>query len=49
MATSKLTRRHSILLALAALFALGGAFAAMNPPDRSLDRDTLARLAAEAG
>jgi hypothetical protein len=49
MPMPNLTRRHRIFLALAALFALGGAFAAMNPPDRSLDRDTLARLAAEAG
>jgi hypothetical protein len=49
MQTPKLSRRHKLFLALAALFVLGGAVAALNPPDRSLDRETLARLAAEAG
>jgi hypothetical protein len=48
MQLSKLTRRHAILLALAALFALGGILTAVFRHEPPLDRAALGRLAAEA-
>jgi hypothetical protein len=48
MQPSKLTRRHALLLALAALFAFAGVLAAVVTKEPPLDRDALARLAGEA-
>ncbi|HEX8168349.1 MAG TPA: hypothetical protein VF601_21500 [Beijerinckiaceae bacterium] len=49
----KLTRRHALMLGLAALFMAAGFFSAIvmkapPPAGEALDRDALARLAAEA-
>lgn len=48
MHASKLTRRQALLLAIAALFAFAGVFAAVVTKEPPLDRDALARLAGEA-
>jgi hypothetical protein len=48
MRLSDLSRRHKILLGLAALFALIGALTAFLTTKPDLDRAALARLAAEA-
>lgn len=47
MPLSTLSIRHRLLLGLAGLFALLGAVATTVPTKPELDRDALARLAAE--
>ena len=48
MHPSKLTRRHALVLGLAALFMLAGISSAVVMRPAPLDREALARLAAEA-
>jgi len=48
MRLSDLSRRHKILLGMAALFALVGTLATVLTTNPDLDRGALARLAAEA-
>jgi hypothetical protein len=47
MHPSKLTRRHALVLGLAALFMLAGISSAVFMRPAPLDREALARLAAE--
>jgi hypothetical protein len=48
MRLSDLSRRHKILLGMAALFAVVGTLATVLTTNPDLDRGALARLAAEA-
>jgi hypothetical protein len=48
MRLSDLSRRHKVLLGMAALFALVGTLATVLTTNPDLDRGALARLAAEA-
>jgi hypothetical protein len=48
MRLSALSRRHKVLLGLAALIALAGALATFLTAKPELDRGALARLAAQA-